>query len=131
MTDRRDWRSGLESVLGLRKRSASEPASMPAAPRARASMLPRASREGPDLLLMRIEALRLHPTRVKASMPTEFRALAHICDYCQDKVRCERDLVYEAAGKTVDWERYCPNAFRLREMGLLGLSGESADPFAR
>jgi hypothetical protein len=80
-------------------------------------LCPGASWEGPDLLLMRMEALRLDPGEVKAFMPTEFRVLARVCDYCQDKVRCERDLICEAAGKAVSWERYCPNAPRLRALG--------------
>jgi hypothetical protein len=80
---------------------------------------------------MRMEALRVDPVLFKASMPTEFRALTHVCEYCQAKVRCERDLVYEAAGKAVSWEDYCPNAFRLRAMGIAGLKGEIAERFGR
>jgi hypothetical protein len=70
----------------------------------------------PDLLLMRMEALGLDTTRTAALMPREFSLMAHVCDYCQDKVRCERDLLYEAAGNAVSWEHYCPNVARLRAM---------------
>jgi len=76
-------------------------------------------RTDPDLLLMRMEALHFDPNQVKALSPVEFRVLAHVCDYCQCKVRCEDDLVYEAAGKIVAWENYCPNAFRLKAMARL------------
>jgi len=65
---------------------------------------------------MRMEALYVDPGQVRASTPVEFRVLAHVCDYCQCKVRCERDLAYEAAGKIVAWENYCPNASRLKAM---------------
>jgi hypothetical protein len=68
------------------------------------------------LLLMRMEALQLDPRQVKAATPDVFRVLARVCDYCQCKVRCERDLMYEMAGKPVAWEAYCPNAFRLSDM---------------
>jgi hypothetical protein len=67
-----------------------------------------------DLLLMRMEALHLDPSLMEAATPDAFRLLAHVCSYCQYKVRCEEDLVYEAAGKSVPWENYCPNAFRLK-----------------
>ena len=80
-------------------------------------MCPDVNRDSPDLLLMRMEALQLQPSEVKTLMPSEFRVLARVCDHCQDKRRCERDLMYEAAGSTVSWERYCPNASRLRAMG--------------
>lgn len=122
MTHSRNWRSAFELGRALKPAvSPGDPAK--AAPQATtldgdprpAESEPRA----PDLLLMRMEALHLDPTRVKALMPTEFRVLAHVCDYCQDKVRCERDLLYEAAGKTVSWEHYCPNVYPLRAMGLL------------
>jgi len=73
-------------------------------------------RTDPDLLLIRMEALHFDPSQVKAWAPVEFRVLAHVCDYCQCKVRCERDLAYEAAGKIVAWQDYCPNAFRLKAM---------------
>ncbi len=75
------------------------------------------ARIDPDLLLMRMEALHLDPSFVKAATPDAFRRLAHVCSYCQCKVRCEDDLAYEAAGKFVAWENYCPNAFRLKAMG--------------
>jgi hypothetical protein len=65
---------------------------------------------------MRMEALLLDPSLVKAAAPEEFRVLAHVCHYCQYKVKCERDLVYEAAGKIIAWESYCPNSFRLKPM---------------
>jgi hypothetical protein len=71
----------------------------------------------PDLLLMRMEALHLDPSGVKAATPDAFRLLAHVCSYCQYRVRCEDDLVYEAAGQIVAWENYCPNAFRLTTIG--------------
>jgi hypothetical protein len=134
MTHRRDWRSVFEAALGLEKQvrlKSARAAPKAAAPRWLTDASPAEACDNPDLLLMRIEALRLDPTQVKASMPTEFRALARVCNYCQDKVRCERDLVHEAAGKAVDWEHYCPNAFRLRATGLLGLSDQGADPPAR
>jgi hypothetical protein len=75
----------------------------------------RAYRE-PTLLLMRMETLQLDPTQVKAATPDVFRVLARVCDYCQCKVRCERDLACETAGRPVAWEAYCPNVFRLSEM---------------
>ncbi|NGO54477.1 hypothetical protein [Allomesorhizobium camelthorni] len=125
MTHRGNWWSTFEAVLGWRLQTSVSPAK-PAKAAHQATALggetniwPRVSRERPDLLLMRLEALQLDLTQVEALMPTEFRALARVCDYCQDKVRCERDLVYEAAGKAVSWEHYCPNAYQLRAMGLL------------
>jgi hypothetical protein len=42
---------------------------------------PGVSRESPDLLLMRMEALRLDAGEVRAFMPSEFRVLARVCDY--------------------------------------------------
>jgi len=77
------------------------------------------ARNEPELLLMRMEALHLDPVVVKAARSKEFRVLAHVCDHCQDKVRCERDLICEAAGKAAAWERYCPNAPKLRAIGSL------------
>ncbi|NRP75812.1 hypothetical protein ILFOPFJJ_06735 [Ensifer psoraleae] len=124
MTHRHNWRSAFEAVL----HQAAELAFSPADP---AKALPPAAGlgsdphpaesgpRGPDLLLMRMEALQLDPARVKALMPAEFRVLSRVCDYCQVKVRCERDLLHEAAGKAVSWERYCPNVYPLRTMGLL------------
>ena len=70
----------------------------------------------PALLLMRMETLQLDPGQVKAATPEVFRVLARVCDYCQCKVRCERDFAYEMAGEVVAWESYCPNVFRLSEM---------------
>jgi hypothetical protein len=69
-----------------------------------------------DLLLMRMEALDLDPSLMKAATPDVFRVLTHVCSYCQYEVKCERDLAYEAAGESVVWENYCPNAFRLTAM---------------
>jgi hypothetical protein len=77
------------------------------------------ARTEPDLLLMRMEALQIDPSHVKAAAPVAFRALAHVCDYCQCKAICERDLTYEAAGRIAAWENYCPNAFRLKPMAAL------------
>ena len=125
MTQRRNWRSAFEAVLSSRRQlsgSPPEPANSEAeaaAPSGTFHMWSRVSCESPDLVLMRMEALQLDPAQVKAAMPAEFRVLAHVCNYCQDKVRCERDLVYEAAGKPVNWEHYCPNASRLRVMAPL------------
>ncbi|MCG5487240.1 MAG: hypothetical protein KK482_26815 [Sinorhizobium meliloti] len=124
MTHRHNWRSAFEAVF----RQALETAVSPADP---AKALPqgialgsdphpvKSETRGPDLLLMRMEALQLDPARVKALMPAEFRVLSRVCDYCQVKVRCERDLLHEAAGKAVSWEHYCPNVYPLRTMGLL------------
>lgn len=69
-----------------------------------------------DLLLMRMEALQLDPGVVQAARPDAFRVLAHVCSYCQYEVKCEHDLAYDAAGESVVWENYCPNAFRLKAM---------------
>ena len=124
MTHRRSWRSAFEAVAGLG--IPARPAE-PAEPGGAAHAWPIASRESPELLLMRMEALGVDPFRLKASTPTEFRALARVCGYCQAKVRCERDLIYEAAGKAVRWEDYCPNAFRLRAMGIAELRSEVAE----
>ena len=119
MTERRNRRSAFEAVLNSRRQhSVSAPEAEPeaTAPGGATHMWSRVSHESPDLVLMRMEALQLDPAQVKAAMPAEFHVLAHACDYCQDKVRCERDLLYEAAGKPVSWEHYCPNASRLRGM---------------
>lgn len=124
MTHPHNWRSAFEAALGRALKPAVSPGD-PAKTAPQATALggdPRPTESeprDPDLLLMRIEALQLDPTRVKALMPADFRVLAHVCDYCQDKVRCERDLLHEAAGKAVSWENYCPNVYRLRAMGLL------------
>ena len=136
MTHRRSWRSGFEAVRGFGQQPPAPPAEPAeaagqAAPGDAVRPWPGASRECPDLLLMRMEALRVDPVLFKASMPTEFRVLAHVCEYCQAKVRCERDLVYEAAGKAVSWEDYCPNAFRLRAKGMRELHGQNAEQPAR
>jgi len=80
---------------------------------------------------MRMEALQVDPSQMKASMPTEFRVLAHVCEYCQAKVRCECDLIYEAAGKAVSWEDYCPNVFRLRALGIAERQGQIDEWLAR
>jgi hypothetical protein len=124
MTHRHNWRSALEAVLGRGLKPAVSPGDAAnAAPQAIAPGGDPHSAESesrdPDLLLMRMEALQLDPTRVKALMPAEFRVLTRVCYYCQDKVRCERDLLYEAAGKAVSWQHYCPNVYPLRAMGLL------------
>ena len=121
MSHCRSWRPVLKPFLGFGQH-ASISGTGPAEPVSEASggathMCPGVNRDGPDLLLMRMEALRLEPSEVKTLMPSEFRVLARVCDHCQDKTRCERDLMYEAAGKVVTWERYCPNAPRLRAMG--------------
>ena len=123
MSHRRNWRPLLRA-LGFGEHDAASPVE-PAKPAPEGSggashMCPGVSRDSPDLLLMRMEGLRLEPGEVKAFMPSEFRVLARICDHCQDKIRCERDLMYEAAGKAVSWERYCPNASRLRAIGSAG-----------
>jgi hypothetical protein len=120
MSHCRSWRSVLKAYLGF-EQHASVSGTEPAEPISDASggathMCPDVNRDGPDLLLMRMEALQLQPSEVKTLMPSEFRVLARVCDHCQDKARCERDLIYEAAGKVVGWERYCPNAPRLRPM---------------
>ncbi|MBP2236210.1 hypothetical protein J2Z31_002724 [Sinorhizobium kostiense] len=124
MTHPQNWRSAFAAALDRARKPAVSPGDpAKAAPQAtglRDDTRPAGSEPGePHLLLMRIEALQLNPTRVKALMPADFRVLAHVCDYCQDKVRCERDLLYEAAGKAVSWENYCPNVYRLEAMGLL------------
>jgi hypothetical protein len=120
---RRNWRSAFEILLGsgqqdsIRSAEPAEPTTRADAADGATRLCPGASWETPDLLLMRMEALRLDPAEVKAFMPTEFRVLARVCDHCQDRVRCERDLIYEAAGQAVSWERYCPNAPRLGALG--------------
>lgn len=69
------------------------------------------------LLLMRLETLALDPSAVKLLMPDEFRKLAYVCDRCQYKIPCERDLALDSPGHiSAKWERYCPNAFRLNEL---------------
>jgi hypothetical protein len=123
MSNRHNWKSALKALLGSADQDCSrvEPVDpAPVASGGTSHMCAGVSREGPDLLLMRMEALRLEPSDVKAFMPSEFRVLARVCDHCQDKIKCERDLMYEAAGKAVSWERYCPNASRLRAIGSAG-----------
>jgi len=116
----RNWTAVFEAFVGSEQQPCGWPdesANAAAeAPRGATHLCPGVSRGDPDLLLMRMDALQLDPGEVKAFMPTEFRVLARVCDHCQDKVRCERDLLYEAAGKAVSWERYCPNAPRLRAL---------------
>lgn len=78
-----------------------------------------------ELLMMRLEAQGLDPALVRVLLPDTFHRLAHVCQLCQAKHRCERDLALEAAGNSrTGWERYCPNA-----SALTGLSrGESGRP---
>jgi hypothetical protein len=114
MSRGRDWTSMLDAILAWGRPSVSPVRPAPALPDAIAV---RPARADPDLLLMRMEALQLDPGRTKAAAPEAFRLLAHVCRHCQCKLRCERDLLHEAAGRIVAWESYCPNASRLKAIG--------------
>jgi hypothetical protein len=70
-----------------------------------------------DLLLMRMEALRLDPSEVERIETGVFRDLITACRDCECKDECERDLAYLSVGRTTeDWETYCPNAAVLNAM---------------
>ena len=65
-----------------------------------------------DLLLMRIEELRLEPDEVRRIESSVFADLAGACVKCESKDRCEHDLCSAGASEP-DWESYCPNAATL------------------
>jgi hypothetical protein len=73
-----------------------------------------------ELLVMRMEVLRLEPREVRRIEPSVFSDLAKTCASCPSKDRCESDLAYESGGTvTRDWENYCPNAAILNAMTAL------------
>ena len=65
-----------------------------------------------DLLLMRIEELRLEPDEVRRIESSVFADLAGACVKCESKDRCEHDLCSAGASEP-SWESYCPNAATL------------------
>src|SRR5215470_13125925 len=77
------------------------------------------SRDGAiDLLLIRMESLNIDAGEVKRIAPTTFRKLADSCVNCGCKEKCERDLIYDAAGM-VTTASYCPNVTALEAMSAL------------
>jgi hypothetical protein len=69
-----------------------------------------------DLLLRRLETLRLDPAQVDS---TVMRDLQRCCSMCKDKVLCVHEL--EDRPREAMWPKYCPN-----ELTLAALSEEQA-----
>ena len=69
-----------------------------------------------DLLLRRMETLRLDPARVE---PAVMRDLQRCCSKCRDKVLCVHEL--EDRPREAMWPKYCPN-----EQTLAALTEEQA-----
>jgi len=69
-----------------------------------------------DLLLRRMETIRLDPTRVDSAV---VRDLQRCCSKCKDKVLCVHEL--EDRPREATWPKYCPN-----EQTLAALSEEQA-----
>src|SRR5215467_8694708 len=57
-----------------------------------------------DLLLRRMETLRLDPTQVDSAV---MRDLQRCCSMCKDKVLCVHEL--EDRPRVATWPKYCPN----------------------
>lgn len=57
-----------------------------------------------DLLLRRMETLRLDPTQVDSAV---MRDLQRCCSMCKDKVLCVHEL--EDRPREAMWPKYCPN----------------------
>src|SRR5262249_4151712 len=69
-----------------------------------------------DLLLRRMETLRLDPTQVDSAV---VRDLQRCCSKCKDKVLCAHEL--EDRPRKAMWPKYCPN-----EQTLAALTEERA-----
>ena len=69
-----------------------------------------------DLLLRRMETLRLDPTQVDSAV---MRDLQRCCSMCKDKVLCVHEL--EDRPREATWPKYCPN-----EQTLTALTEERA-----
>lgn len=69
-----------------------------------------------DLLLRRMETIRLDPTQVDAAV---MRDLQRCCSTCKDKVLCVHEL--EDRPREATWPKYCPN-----EQTLAALTEEQA-----
>jgi hypothetical protein len=62
------------------------------------------NKEAADLLIRRMEALRLEPRRVD---PLVMRDLQRCCSNCDSKQLCAHEL--EDKPKDATWPKYCPN----------------------
>src|SRR5262245_27035298 len=69
-----------------------------------------------DMLLRRMEALRLDPTQVDSAV---MRDLQRCCSKCRDKLLCVHEL--EDRPREAMWPKYCPN-----EQTLAALTEEQA-----
>jgi hypothetical protein len=67
--------------------------------------------ESAELLLRRMSALKLDPSRVARSEPLVLRDLQRLCTMCQSKGRCVRDLATDPTSER--WRDYCPNVTTL------------------
>lgn len=67
-----------------------------------------------NLLPLRMSLLRLDASETARGKPTVFRDLDASCKLCESKGQCTWDIVEDAANPV--WERYCPNATRLRAL---------------
>jgi hypothetical protein len=61
-----------------------------------------------DLLLRRLETLRLDPAQVDSAV---MRDLQRCCSTCRDKVLCVHEL--EDRPREATWPKYCPNEHTL------------------
>jgi len=61
-----------------------------------------------ELLIRRMRSCRLDPNTLAGSHPVLFRRLLARCAGCNDRLKCERELVRGAVRRR--WPRYCPNA---------------------
>mgnify|MGYP001617871927 CR=1 FL=1 len=67
-----------------------------------------------NLLPLRMSLLRLDAEETARGKPTVFRDLDASCKLCESKGQCTWDIVEDAANPV--WERYCPNASKLRAL---------------
>ena len=80
----------------------------------------RLARLGPgsaDLLLRRMEALKLDPKKVTQAEPQLFRDLERVCSLCESRRQCSRDLARELNNQ--EWEDYCPNIATLKMLNAM------------
>jgi hypothetical protein len=73
-----------------------------------------------DLLVRRMRALHLDPDRFAASDNSAFAELSRLCERCDSRGQCERELEDEFADPGWQaWRDYCPNSTTLSVLTAL------------
>jgi hypothetical protein len=67
-------------------------------------VLARGDKSAADLILRRMETLRLDPAQIDSAV---MRDLQRCCSMCKDKVLCAHEL--EDRPREAMWPKYCPN----------------------